>query len=414
VSDHVRGRRPARVLFVHYGDDWVRGSERALLDLLAHLDRTRFDPYVWTNSQGLKGEVEKQETPVLHTPLRYVLDGVGTWGDFRAQVRQARALLRDERIDLVHANSGAPVQWMVPAARSERIPLLAHLHSLYSLRYRCGLLLHQAQLVVGGAEAAVADLRQDGLSADRTPIVYYGVDPLRVLQGDATALRSELGIGRDEVVVTCGASLIRRKGIDVLLRALAVLSEHDPPIRVLLVGNGPDQEGFVSLAGELGVAARATFLGERADLGAIFRDATDIAVLPSREELFGLVNLEAGLAKKPVVASRVGGIPEAVEDERTGLLVQHDDPRALAGALSRLARDSVLREKMGAAAHQRVLEGFTAQLNAERIQELYEGLLVERPWGWLRWQMPRAYARWIGGAMLRRLRSTPPSPPASP
>jgi len=400
-------RTPARVLFVHYGDDWVRGSERALLDLLAHLDRTRFDPLVWTNSKGLSDGVREQEIPVVHTPFRYLLNGMGgNWQTFRAQVRQARALLRRERIDLIHVNSGAPVQWMVPVARSERIPLLAHLHTPYDLRHRCAFLLHQAQLVVGGAEAAVTGLREDGLSVERTPVAYYGVDPPRVLEGDARALRGELGIGLHEVVVTCGASLIHRKGIDVLLRALQLLQENDPPIRVLLAGSGPDEESFVTLSQALGVDDRVTFLGERSDLGAIFRDATDIAVLPSREELFGIVILEAGLARRPVVASRVGGIPEAVQDGRTGLLVPHDDPRALAEALGRLARDPELRAKMGIEAHQRVLGEFTARQNAEHLQELYEKLLQERPWGRLSWQKPGAYARWIGGATLRRLRSS--------
>jgi len=399
------GRAPARVLFVHHGDNWVRGSERALLDLLGHLDRTRFEPIVWTNSLGLSDGVREQEIPVVHTLFRYLLDGGrGNWQTFRSQVRQGREFLRRERIDLIHANSGAPVQWMVPAARSERVPLLVHLHTPYDLRHRCGFLLHQAQLVVGGAEAAVTGLREDGLSVESTPVAYYGVDPHRVLEGDASALRGELGITPDEVVVTCGASLIRRKGIDVLLRAVKLLDEHDPPIRVLLAGSGPDEEAFVRLSRALEVDDRVTFLGERSDVGAIFRDASDIAVLPSREELFGIVILEAGLARKPVVASRVGGIPEAVDDGRTGLLVPRDDPRALAEALGRLARDPELRVNMGIQAHDRVLREFTARHNAERLQELYERLLSERPWGRLTWRKPSAYVRWIWAAVLRRLR----------
>ena len=296
------------------------------------------------------------------------------------------------------------MQWMLPAARRERIPLLAHLHTPYDLRHRCLFLLHQAQLLVGGAEAAVTGLREDGVSVARTPVAYYGVDPARVMTGNATTLRSDLGIGPDEVVVTCGASLIRRKGIDILLQAVTRLRGDTPPMRVLFAGSGPDQDEFVALAHSLGVEDRVVFLGERKDVGVIFRDATDIAVLPSREELFGIVILEAGLAKRPVVASRVGGIPEAVEDGRTGILVPHDDPDALAAALRHLAGNSALREQMGSAAHERVLREFTARRNAERLQELYDQLLAERPWGRSRlWACSGVYLRWFGTAVMRRI-----------
>src|SRR5262245_25668642 len=123
--------RPARILFVHYGDDWIRGSEQCLIDLLASLDRTRFAPVVWCNSGVLRHELALRGVDVRS----YSFDLLFNWnndiarlGPYLRLIRQAKRLLREAAIDLVHCNSGAPAQWMIPACRARRIPMLSHLH----------------------------------------------------------------------------------------------------------------------------------------------------------------------------------------------------------------------------------------------------------------------------------------------
>ncbi len=151
-----------------------------------------------------------------------------------------------------------------------------------------------------------------------------------------------LGIGRH----------VPQKGFDVLLRAFAAanLPDHD----LILAGDGPERPALEALASDLGLAGRVTFTG-RADrpLAVSLFHGCDFFVLPSRMEPQGIVNLEAMAAGKAVVASKVGGVPEIVLSDETGLLVPGDDAPALAAALTRLAADPALRQKLGDAGHAR-------------------------------------------------------------
>ena len=169
---------------------------------------------------------------------------------------------------------------------------------------------------------------------------------------------------------------VPQKGFDVVLRAVAELGQTSQgEFDLLLAGDGPEQAALRTLAEELGLAERVRFVGrvEHAQALALFAGCL-FFVLPSRHEPFGLVNLEAMAAGKAVVASRVGGVPEIVVDEETGLLIPAEDVSALAGALARLAGDPGLRGRFGAAGHRRA-ELFAWPTVVERYLAVYERVL---------------------------------------
>lgn len=172
-----------------------------------------------------------------------------------------------------------------------------------------------------------------------------------------------LGIGRH----------VPQKGFDVLLRAFAQagLDTHD----LLLAGDGPERAALEQLSQMLGVQDRVHFVGraDRPTAVSLFQGCS-FFVLPSRQEPQGIVNLEAMAAGKPVIASRVGGVPEIVLDGETGLLVPGEDVSALAEDLGRLAGDAALRDRLGSAGRLRARQ-FAWPLIAEQYLGVYERLV---------------------------------------
>jgi glycosyltransferase involved in cell wall biosynthesis len=174
------------------------------------------------------------------------------------------------------------------------------------------------------------------------------------------------------VVLLCLARLHKRKGIDVLLRALGGMSARP---RLWIAGDGPERGALEALAHETGVDAQVQFLGMRSDAADLLAGC-DVFVVPSRSEGLGVVALEAMAAARPVVASAVGGLAHAVVEGRTGLLVSPEDPDALARALARVIEDPALRESLGDAGPGRVAEGFLAEQMVEAYESLYFEVLT--------------------------------------
>lgn len=187
-----------------------------------------------------------------------------------------------------------------------------------------------------------------------------------------------LGGKRAAYRVLCPGRLHPTKGQDVLLRALPrVLLEH-PETEVVFAGGGPEKGRLERLAKDLGVRAATSFVGalERPHLLRTMGEAA-MVVVPSLSEAFGWVNIEAMAMGTPVVASRVGGIPEIVRDKVDGLLFEPGNAEELASCLLRLLGDAELRAEMGRNARQRFLEEFESSRVAQKQADWLEGLVRE-------------------------------------
>ena len=395
---------PRPVLFVHDGQDWMRGSERCLVDLVASIDRARYRPVVWCNAAALADAARAAGAEVHHAPTIPAVDGAMPVS--RALVAAARELIRRHGVRLVHANALGPLPALVVAARAERIPVLSHLHLIPTEPERRWMLLHQVTLAVGVSRASVAGLLADGMPADRTTVIYNGVDAARLSEGSAHGLRAALGIAPEATVVTVVASLIHRKGIDTVVRAVAELAGGGRDVHLLVCGDGDAEPSLRALAATLGVGPRVHFLGARTDVGPILRDATDVLASAARLEAFPLNVLEAGACGLPVVVSDIAPHHEAVRDGHTGLVVPTDDPSAFAAAIGRLAADPTARRRMGIAAHALVDAEFGFARWVAEFEGAYDELLARPPagLGWLRGSTwPPVYTRWMRSALLRRV-----------
>jgi glycosyltransferase involved in cell wall biosynthesis len=198
---------------------------------------------------------------------------------------------------------------------------------------------------------------------------------------DGSPVRREFGIPAGAPLLASVSRLFAQKGQRELLRALARVRSHVPDVWLLIVGadarevhGGSFTEELRAEARELGVADRVIFTGERSDIPQIMA-ACDVFTLPSREEPFGLVFLEAMAMKRPIVATGDGGTPEVVEHGRSGLLARHGDIVALADDITTLLRDPEQRARMGAYGRDRVLAQFTAERMARDAGAAYEKVL---------------------------------------
>lgn len=210
-----------------------------------------------------------------------------------------------------------------------------------------------------------------GLEARKVAVIPNGLDPAWMARQPVGG-PGRRGSGR-RVVATCMARLTRVKGVQVLLYAAALL-EPGLPLRIWVVGDGPDRTRLARLARGLGLAGRVRLLGFQADPQRIW-DRSHIAVVPSEAEGFSYAALEAMAAGLPVVAFAVGGLVELLEGG-CGELVPPGRPEALARALSRLAQQPLLRQELGRRARQRALESYSADRMVEATLAVYRQVRV--------------------------------------
>jgi glycosyltransferase involved in cell wall biosynthesis len=216
---------------------------------------------------------------------------------------------------------------------------------------------------------------RDLLPKERFHIIYNSVDVNRAALGIARAaeFRGRFHIGADRLVVTQVSWLIPEKGLDDLLLAARDVLAAEPRAHFLLVGEGAHRANLERQCGELGIAGQVTFTGSIHDpLAEGVYAASDVVCQMSRwEEVFGYVNAEAMASGKPLVGTRVGGIPELIEDGVNGYLTPRRDPPAAAARILALLKDSELRRRMGQAGRKLVEQKFSHKENIAQVIRLY-------------------------------------------
>ena len=289
--------------------------------------------------------------------------------------------------DLIVLHEPNPMALVAYYLARPRVPLLVWFHSeairprwRYRLFYQPFLefaLRRAVRIVV--AAPAMRDVPALAAHRAKCIVVPYGLDVERYEASPAVMARAQALRGGTRVPILLFAGrMVRYKGLDVLMRALPGLD-----VETVLVGDGPLRSSLEALATELGIADRVRFVGKVTDEELLaWYHASDAFVLPSisRQEAFGIVQLEAMLSELPVVSTDVPtGVPWVNQHERTGLTVQPGDVAALRGALARLVCDPDLRQRLGKAARARVLSQFTADHMCQAIQAVYQQVRTTEP-----------------------------------
>lgn len=378
---HSLQTQPTRqtILFVHYGDNWIRGSERCLIDLLTHIDKSAFSPVLWCNNDALAEQVRMLGIPVYVSNFTLLFgERTPKWDvvGYSKLVSEGLRIVDTHRISVLHANSGAPSQWLNLIARARRLPFVLHLHSRYPLRDRITLGLHHASMAVGVSQPVVDQLLTDGIVSSRCQVIPNGIDTEKLLSQPVTDIRKICGIPYHAFVAVSVCSLIHRKGVDLLIDACRQMRDLRLPVHLAVIGEGPDRPVLEQQIQEAGLEDRIHLLGERDDVVGLMRGGADIYLSGAREEVFGLTLAEAGLAGLPVIAPRVGGIPDVVRHMETGLLIEPENAHAIAQAAYHLFVNPEQSLQFSQQGHRHVRENFTITAHTQRFEELYQSLLT--------------------------------------
>lgn len=223
-----------------------------------------------------------------------------------------------------------------------------------------------------------------GISPSGIHVVHPGVDVTRFRPDvDGSAIRARYAPGGETLLLSVGR-LQRRKGHDLVIEAVSRLSPG-VPVQYVIAGDGHERARLEALAASSGVQSRVHFAGEVADaLLPQFYAACDLFVMPNRVdegdiEGFGIVFVEAAASGRVAIGGNSGGVPEAVGDRRTGILVSGTDATELADAIRTLAADAETRQAIGAAARVRVCEAFTWDRAARQVEVVHEAVIAGRP-----------------------------------
>jgi glycosyltransferase involved in cell wall biosynthesis len=324
---------------------------------------------------------------------------ISPFSDVRALVQLVRTMFR-EAPDIVHTHTAkagalgrlAALSYNATRPRRRRSVLVHTFHGHVLSGYfgpTGNLLARLAERTLAAVTdriVAISPRQRDDLvsrfrvaAAARTAIVPLGLDlqPLLEQAANAPNLRRELRIGDDEIVVGYVGRFVPIKNIALLVRAFAAAAELEGNMWLVLAGDGPLRADLESLAGECGIGHRVRFLGWTENLCALYA-TLDICALSSSNEGTPVAIIEAMAAARSVVATAVGGVPDVVDDGRTGILVEPGNAAALAAALGHLARDPTERLRLGAAARREVERRFSPERLVDDIDRLYREALAEK------------------------------------
>lgn len=361
---------PPTVLLMANFAEMVGGGEESLLALAGRLDRHRVRPIASVPAEGAVAE----RLRALGIPVTVLaLPRVRPWSIPVAAValRRLGTLLAAERVALVHAQGGRGALYAALAGRRRGVPVVWHARTADPDRWLDPILARLAHTIVANSGATACRFR--AWSGARVTVIPNGVDLGRFTARPADpALRHALGVAPDAVVVGYVGRLEDGKGPDVLLAAAERLTLKVPAVTLLFIGDGPLRLPLAARATASGV--RAVFAGQRTDVPALVR-VCDVIAVPSRQEAFGRIIIEAMASHVPVVASAVGGIPEVCADRLTGLLVPPEDPDALATALAATLGDTSATATRVRAAAADVAARFDIHVHTERVHAVYETVL---------------------------------------
>lgn len=368
-----------KILYLDHAD-YEGGAEVSLRELVERLDRERFEPVViapgrapyvyWLRSK----DVSIREFEFRWKRYSNILI-------LLADLVKLIKIIRSEQPDVLHTNTRVTniigglifkIKSLIPELRE--IKIINHVRDLDPLPGWKLHLIGACDRIIANSDQVKKFLVHDGVKANKIVVIYNGIDL------DLFTPVSQKQDNKTRPILTFIGQIYPRKGLNYLIESLAREEVRDKfgDLELGVIGQDPDPgqtnlKEYQNLAGQLGLNDNIKWLGyvKRKDVAEILA-RTDVFVLPSLEEPFGRVLLEAMAMQLPVVATRVGGIPEIVVHEATGFLVPPQDPAGLAHRIAQLLDDPDLRAQFGQRGRKIVQERFTLKEHVGRVEEEYD------------------------------------------
>jgi glycosyltransferase involved in cell wall biosynthesis len=355
-------------LLLDFEPEWRGGQNQFFLLLRGLYERGHAAELLSVKGSSLGHRAEKAGFCVHYTSRgRFHLKAAG----------QVRDLMRDGRIDLVHANESHALTaaWLARAHR--RTPLLVSRRVGYPLKagFFSQARFAAATKIIANSRWVAEQAAASGAPQDKLTVIYEGVDvPQSISPDSRRSARRHWNIGEGEKLVGCVGVLLEDKGHEWVIRALARLRDEFPHCKLLLAGDGSYRRRLQTIACELNLQDRVIFAGFIRDIELVYR-AIDVFVFPSLFEGLGTSLLAAMAHAVPSVTYFGCALAEIVENGESGLQVEPRDPDRLASAMGRILRDGDFATQLGQAGRRRVEKVFSSERMVDQTVSLYRQLL---------------------------------------
>ncbi|SHG42975.1 N-acetyl-alpha-D-glucosaminyl L-malate synthase BshA [Thermosyntropha lipolytica DSM 11003] len=359
------------------GGGEIGGAERLVLTLLKLLNRDRYEPYLICLCPGPFASLARANGIKADTiAMRHKLD-IST-------IRPLREYMRQKGIDIVHTHGVRANLVGRIAAHKEKLPVVTTFHSRLSYDYDSRLAALVATLLtrmtnrytdrfIAISYAIKEEILAMGVPDSKLQVIHNGLDTDKFKSNrDEKEVKRELGLSPDKKIVTMIARLHPVKGHKYFILAAREVMQHTKEVQFLIIGEGSLRPELEQMVRELHLEEEVLMPGYYNDIEDIYR-ISDLICVPSLMEGLGLVVLEAMFFRVPVIATRVGGIPEIIEDGKDGILIPPEDHRALAEKIIRLLEDELLRKRLTDNALKKI-EKFTMENMTKQVEAIYDEL----------------------------------------
>lgn len=372
------------ILLIHQSAE-LYGSDKTLLLLLKHLDKKKFNSVVILPFDGpLKTELEKENIKVVIAPVLKLYrkmvspkNILNFFTDIKTAFRTLDKLNKEYHFDIIYSNTLAVLLGMI-YSRKRKIKHVWHVHEIIVHPKIIAstfpkLLNKYSDLIVCNSNATMKNLTDRIKILEHKSIVIY--NGIEANTQNLIPLKEDFGYSTQDLILTLVGRISRLKGHKWLLSTCINKLYKDLNIKLLFVGSPVEgQEYYLDEIDEIilknKLTDRVKILPFTKDLSQVW-SITDIAIMPSTEaESFGLVALEAMLAKKPVIGSNHGGLTEIIVNNETGFLVEPNNETKLAEAISKLIENPELRKQLGEKGYQRAINEFSVATYVNKFEKL--------------------------------------------
>ena len=374
------------ILFIHQSAD-LYGSDKTLLQLLTYIDKTKFNPVVVIPIDGpLKEELEKINIEVYINPVlklyRNVVfpkNSIKFLREYKTAIQFLDTLNKIHKFDIIYSNTLAVLLGMI-YAKKRKIKHIWHVHEIIVNPKIIAaifpkLLNKYADAIVCNSKATQNNLiKRIHQIQEKSIVIYNGVEQNNT--SHTIVNKTDFGFKKDDIVITLVGRIYWLKGHKLMLEVLNKYFAKQTNIKLLFVGSPViGQEKHLQEVEEIiqinNLKDKVKILPFTKDLNAIWQ-ITDIALMPSTEaESFGLVAVEAMMAKKPVIGSNHGGLTEIIVNNKTGILFEPNNENELAQSIQYLINNPKIRIEMGEKGQQRAIEAFSIESYIKNFQELF-------------------------------------------
>ncbi|MHC2068408.1 glycosyltransferase [Bremerella sp. T1] len=373
----IDSRGPLKVMYMVTSMP-VGGAETLLVNLIRRMDRSRFAPELCCMKElGPLGEEMQQEVPTFHNMLS------GKY-DLRVVPRLTQLFSIREIDAVVTVGAGDKMFWGRLCAWLAGVPVVASaIHSTGwpdSINWLNRRLTSITDRFIGVAAPHGKHLVDvEGFPTEKVTVIPNGIDTDRFVRSEEIRrrVRADWGVAEDTVVCGIVAALRPEKDHALFLKSAARVIKHCPNTHYVIIGDGPERPGIEALRDELGIADHITMMGSRSDIPELL-SGMDCFALTSKNEASPVSILEAMSMNLPVVAPRVGSIPDAIDDGENGVLVEASNLDQTADAMLRIMQDASLREAMGQSARAKVLRYGSLDAMVAGYQDLISGVYRQK------------------------------------